>query len=100
MMCMMIFAGIVAMCGSVIDGVVIGNCLGADNMTAFGYAAPVFMVIASIGGIFSSGGKAECAVLTGAGRYDEARENFMRAVVLTVLSGVLLMVLLLIIRTA
>ena len=95
MMCMMIFAGIVAMCGSVIDGVVIGNCLGADNMTAFGYAAPVFMVIASIGGIFSSGGKAECAVLTGAGRYDEARENFMRAVVLTVLSGVLLMVLLL-----
>ena len=37
MMCMMIFAGIVAMCGSVIDGVVIGNCLGADNMTAFGF---------------------------------------------------------------
>ena len=36
MMIMMIFAGVVAMCGSVIDGVIIGNCLSADSMTAFG----------------------------------------------------------------
>lgn len=91
MMYMMIFAGIVAMCGSVIDGVVVGNCLGADNMTAFGYAAPVFMIIASVGGIFSSGGKAECAVMTGEGRYDEARENFTRAIVLTIISGIIMM---------
>ena len=94
-MYMMIFAGIVAMCGSVIDGVVVGNCLGADNMTAFGYAAPVFMIIASVGGIFSSGGKAECAVMTGEGRYDEARENFTRAIVLTIASGIIMMAILL-----
>lgn len=95
MMYMMIFAGIVAMCGSVIDGVVVGNCLGADNMTAFGYAAPVFMIIASIGGIFSSGGKAECAVMTGEGRYDEARENFTLAIILTIAFGIIITVLLL-----
>ena len=29
MMTLMIFAGVVAMCGSVIDGVIIGNCLSS-----------------------------------------------------------------------
>ena len=43
MMILMIFAGVVAMCGSVIDGVIIGNYLSADSMTAFGYASPVFI---------------------------------------------------------
>lgn len=57
MMIMMIFAGVVAMCGSVIDGVIIGNCLSADSMTAFGYASPVFIFLAAIGGVLSNGGK-------------------------------------------
>ena len=76
MMIMMIFAGVVAMCGSVIDGVIIGNCLSADSMTAFGYASPVFIFLAAIGGVLSNGGKAQCAILTGKGLYEEARENF------------------------
>ena len=79
MMTLMIFAGIVAMCGSVIDGVIIGNCLSTESMTAFGYASPVFIFLAAIGGVFSNGGKAQCAILTGKGLYDEARENFTRA---------------------
>lgn len=57
MMIMMIFAGVVAMCGSVIDGVIIGNCLSADSMTAFGYASPVFIFLAAIGGVLSNGEK-------------------------------------------
>lgn len=91
MMTLMIFAGIVAMCGSVIDGVIIGNCLSTESMTAFGYASPVFIFLAAIGGVFSNGGKAQCAILTGKGLYDEARENFTRAVILTICFGILIM---------
>ena len=90
MMTLMIFAGVVAMCGSVIDGVIIGNCLSPDNMTAFGYASPVFIFLAAIGGVFSNGGKAQCAILTGKGLYEEARENFTRAFLLTVGFGILI----------
>lgn len=88
MMIMMIFAGVVAMCGSVIDGVIIGNCLSADSMTAFGYASPVFIFLAAIGGVLSNGGKAQCAILTGKGLYEEARENFSRIFLLTVILGI------------
>ena len=87
MMIMMIFAGVVAMCGSVIDGVIIGNCLSADSMTAFGYASPVFIFLAAIGGVLSNGGKAQCAILTGKGLYEEARENFSRIFLLTSCAG-------------
>jgi len=65
LMTMMIFAGVVAMCGSFIDGVVIGNFLGADHMASFGYAAPVFMIIAAVAGIFANGGKALCSAYLG-----------------------------------
>ena len=92
MMTLMIFAGVVAMCGSVIDGVIIGNCLSSDSMTAFGYASPVFIFLAAVGGVFSNGGKAQCAILTGKGLYEEARENFTRAFLLTIGFGVLIMV--------
>ena len=88
MMIMMIFAGVVAMCGSVIDGVIIGNCLSTDSMTAFGYASPVFIFLAAIGGVLSNGGKAQCAILTGKGLYEEARENFSRIFLLTVILGI------------
>jgi len=92
MMIMMIFAGIVAMCGSVIDGIVIGNVLGADEMASFGFASPVFMIIAAVAGVFANGGKAQCSVSIGEGDYDEARKNFTLAVILSVVSGLVIMI--------
>lgn len=91
MMTLMIFAGVVAMCGSVIDGVIIGNCLSSECMTAFGYASPVFIFLAAVGGVFANGGKAQCAVLTGKGHYEEARENFTGAFLMSVAAGILIM---------
>ena len=92
MMTLMIFVGVVAMCGSVIDGVIIGNCLPSECMTAFGYASPVFIFLAAVGGVFANGGKAQCAVLTGKGHYEEARENFTGAFLMSVAAGILIMI--------
>jgi Na+-driven multidrug efflux pump len=92
LMTMMIFAGVVAMCGSFIDGVVTGNFLGADKMASFGYASPVFMIIAAIAGIFANGGKALCSVYLGEGSYDKARKNFSLSILSTVIFGIIIMV--------
>ncbi len=90
LMTMMIFAGVVAMCGSFIDGVVIGNFLGADHMASFGYAAPVFMIIAAVAGIFANGGKALCSIYLGEGKYEEARKNYTLSMLSSAVFGVLI----------
>ncbi len=90
LMTMMIFAGVVAMCGSFIDGVVIGNFLGADHMASFGYAAPVFMIIAAVAGIFANGGKALCSAYLGEGKYVEVRKNYSLSIIASVVFGALI----------
>jgi Na+-driven multidrug efflux pump len=90
LMLMMIFAGVVAMCGSFIDGVVTGNYLGADKMASFGYASPLFMLIAAIAGVFANGGKALCSLYLGEGNYDKARSSFSLALISTVAFGIII----------
>ena len=39
------------MIGNIVDGVIIGRCLGVDSMAAFGIVSPVMVVFALIGAI-------------------------------------------------
>ena len=56
-----IFAAIAGTIGMVVDGILIGYCLGEGSMAAFGIASPVFLVLYALGGVLSSGMQAKCA---------------------------------------
>ena len=68
----MIFSMLTAMLGVIVDGIVIGKCLGEAAMTAYGIAGPAFTVVSAVSSVFSSGGQALCASAVGGGRIKEA----------------------------
>lgn len=90
-----VFAAIAGTIGMVVDGVLIGRCLGAEQMASFGIASPVFLVVFALAGIFSSGMQAKCSERIGAGRTDEANEIFSLAVTISLLLSAAIMVVLL-----
>ncbi|MDD5952957.1 MAG: MATE family efflux transporter [Oscillospiraceae bacterium] len=90
LMMTMMFAGVVAMAGSFIDGVVIGNVMGQQSMAAFSYASPVFLLIASLAGIFANGGKALCSQYIGEEKYGEVRKNFTMAGITVIVLGLVI----------
>ena len=68
----MIFAMLTAMLGVIVDGIVIGKCLGETAMTAYGLAGPAFTVVSAVSSVFSSGCQTLCASGVGSGRIREA----------------------------
>lgn len=73
---------------NVVDGLVIGNFLGVDAMAAYGLASPIFVVIAAIGGVISSGLQTVCAKLLGGGKVEEAKRSFSAMLITGIVSGV------------
>ena len=45
------------MLGNIVDGVIIGRCLGVDSMAAFGIVSPIMTVFALIGAILCNGSR-------------------------------------------
>lgn len=81
--------------GSLIDGVIIGQCLGVDSVTAFGIISPLMFVFALIGSIVSSGSRNRFTRIMGEGKIEEARGVFSLACILSVGMALLLMLIML-----
>lgn len=78
--------------GSLIDGVVIGQCLGVDSMAAFGLVSPVIIVFSLFGAIVASGARNRFTMLIGTGDQRGARGIFTLSVLMGVGLSTLLMV--------
>ncbi len=84
----MMITGIIAMIGSFIDSLIIGNFLGSKALAAFGYASPVYMIIAALGSILANGGKVLCSVYIGKNDTKAVRENFTVSCIATLVIGI------------
>ena len=77
--------------GALIDGVIIGQCLGMDSMAAFGLVSPVIIVFAVFGAIISAGARSRFTLLIGKGDLDGAQGVFTLSVLMSVIPSLLLM---------
>ena len=87
------------MIGNIVDGVIIGRCLGVDSMAAFGIISPIMMVFALIGAIVQTGSRNRFTRLMGEGKISEAQKVFSLAFLLTMGIGAALMVIILLLST-
>lgn len=71
-----IMATLAATIGMLVDGIVVGQFLGQDAVSAFGLAGPMFLLIAAMAGIFSNGGSACASNHVGRGNAEKVRLNF------------------------
>lgn len=69
-----IISSLTSSIGSLIDGVVIGQCLGVDSTAAFGLLAPVVTVFSLFGAIVASGARNRFTMMIGSGDLDRAKE--------------------------
>lgn len=66
--------------GNVIDGIIIGNMLGADAMAAFGFTTPLQKFTAILPNVLMLGMQILCSQKLGKGKLDEANGTFSLAV--------------------
>lgn len=85
--------------GSLIDGVIIGRCLGVDSMAAFGLISPLMVTFSIFGTIVSKGARNRYTLLLGEGKLKEAQGVFSLAMILSIGSAVILMLLIFIFAT-
>ena len=64
------------MIGNIVDGVIIGRCLGVDSMAAFGIVSPIMEVFALIGAIVQTGSRNRFTRLMGEGKTEKAQRVF------------------------
>ncbi len=89
----LILSAMISMLGALVDGMVIGNMLGDDAITAYGYALPLTVLITGIAYAISSGGQALCGQAIGRGDQKEADRYFTAVIFASVVFGVLVTVL-------
>ena len=70
--------------GAMVDGVVIGQCLGVDSMAAFGVVTPLLIVFSLAGTMVSSGARNRFTRFVGEGKLEEAQGVFSMSCVLSV----------------
>ena len=87
-----IFTSLTGSIGSLIDGVVIGQCLGVDSMAAFGLITPVIIVFSLFGAIIASGARNRFTMLIGSGDTQGARGIFTLSLLMGIGFSVLLMI--------
>ncbi|MBR6030204.1 MAG: hypothetical protein IKP40_14060 [Clostridia bacterium] len=88
-----IISSLTSSIGSLIDGVVIGQCLGVESMAAFGLVSPVVVVFSLFGAIIVSGARNRFTMAIGSGDLDGARGIFTLSMLMGVSLSTLLMVL-------
>ena len=87
------------MIGNIVDGVIIGRCLGVDSMAAFGIVSPIMMVFALIGAIVQTGSRNRFTRLMGEGKTEKAQRVFSLSFLLSAGFGIALMIIILIFST-
>lgn len=75
-----IISSIVAAIGPVVDGIVTGQFLGIEAVSAIGFAAPINLLISALIGIISDGGSACCSNHIGKKNIKMIHSNFSVAV--------------------
>lgn len=76
----MIMGIVVSTFGMMIDGVIIGNLLGVEQIAAYGLVSPVFSIFSAIGSVFSNGMQAFAAKYMGKGETDKANKVFSMSI--------------------
>ena len=78
--------------GALIDGVVIGQCLGTDSMAAFGLVSPIVIIFSLFGAIVAAGARNRFTMMIGSGDLDGASGVFTLSMIVGIGLSVLLMV--------
>ncbi len=71
-----VIAMLLASLYSIVDGIFVSNVGGTDAFAAVNQVSPLFMIVASIGFMFGTGGTALISKIQGEGDYDKARKVF------------------------
>lgn len=71
-----IISTLTATVGMLVDGIVVGQFLGQECISAFGLASPLIILSAAVAGIFSNGGSAGSSIYIGQGDEQGIRLNF------------------------
>ncbi|MBP5707100.1 MAG: hypothetical protein J6W76_07420, partial [Spirochaetales bacterium] len=77
--------------GGMIDGIIIGQCLGIDSIAAFGIISPLLIAFAIFGTVVSKGAMNQFTKLIGEGQIEMARGIFSLSLIITVGAAVLVM---------
>lgn len=75
-----IISSIVAAIGPIVDGVVTGQLLGTEAVSAIGFVAPVNLLISALIGVISDGGSASCSNHIGRKNTKMIHANFSVAI--------------------
>ena len=94
-----IISSLTSSIGSLIDGIVIGQCLGIASMAAFGLVSPVIIVFSLFGAIIASGARNRFTMLIGSGDLDGAKGVFTLSVLMGVGLSTILMIFMFIFAT-
>ena len=87
-----IISSLTSSIGALIDGVIIGQCLGVDSMAAFGLVSPVIIVFSLFGAIVAAGARNRFTLLIGKGDQNGAKGIFTLSMLMGVSLSTLLMV--------
>ena len=82
--------------GMLVDGIIIGKCLGVDSTVAYGLASPIFIFTAAIAGIFSTGCQTLCGSALGKGDIKKANEILSVSTISSFIVGIVAMLILLV----
>ena len=74
----------------VVDGVVIGKCLGSDNLAAFGFASPIVSVVTAFVGFAMTGISIICARCLGDTDKKKQESIFTTCMIFAMLLGIIL----------
>ncbi|MBO6040631.1 MAG: ATP-binding protein [Oscillospiraceae bacterium] len=85
-------ASLTSVLGTLIDGMIIGQFLGVDAVSAFGIASPLMVIVALAGAIISVGARSRYVRLMTVGKVSEAQDVFSLACLLSVLFAVGMMI--------
>ena len=85
--------------GEIVDGAVIGQCLGVDSMAAFGLVSPVIIVFSLFGAIVASGSRNSFTMMIGSGDLDGAKGVFTLSMIMSVGLSAVLMILVILFAT-
>ena len=88
-----VVASLTSVVGTLIDGVIIGQFLGVDAVSAFGIASPLMVIVALAGSIISVGARSRYVWLMASGKVREAQGVFSLACFLAVMFAMGMMVL-------
>lgn len=77
--------------GTLVDGIIIGQCLGTDSIAAFGIISPLMIAFSLGGAVVSSGARNRFARLMGGGELRQAQAVFSLSCVLAVGIGTAMM---------